>query len=61
MIKNYLKITLWILWQPKIYVAINLISLAFALSCCIRFYEKIELERDLKLYIRLNIANGLRS
>ena len=38
MLRNYIKIALRILWQNKIYVAINLLSLAFALTCCIFSY-----------------------
>jgi ABC-type antimicrobial peptide transport system permease subunit len=38
MLKNYLKIAIRIFWQHKIYVAINLAGLSFALACCILSY-----------------------
>lgn len=38
MIRNYLKIALRIFWQNKTYVLINLLSLGFALACCILSY-----------------------
>ncbi|MHA4809972.1 ABC transporter permease [Flavitalea flava] len=38
MFKNYLKIALRIFWKHKIYVAINLAGLGFALACCILSY-----------------------
>lgn len=38
MFKNYLKIAVRILWENKVYVAINLLSLAFAITCCILCY-----------------------
>jgi len=38
MLKNYLKIALRIFWQNKIYVALNLTGIGFALACCILSY-----------------------
>src|ERR1700694_4188040 len=38
MFRNYLKIALRTFWQNKIYVAINLAGLGFALACCILSY-----------------------
>lgn len=38
MIKNYLKIAIRLIWKNKTYVAINLLSLGFALACCILSY-----------------------
>ena len=38
MLKNYFKIALRFLWHNKVYVAINLVGLAFALACCILSY-----------------------
>jgi len=38
MLKNYLKIAIRIFWQNKVYVAINLAGLGFALACCILSY-----------------------
>jgi hypothetical protein len=38
MFSNYLTIALRLLWRNKIYVAINLFGLAFALACCIWSY-----------------------
>ena len=38
MFRNYLKIALRIFWQNKIYVAINLAGLGFAIACCILSY-----------------------
>ena len=38
MFKNYFKIALRVLWQNKLYVAINLTGLGFALACCLLSY-----------------------
>jgi hypothetical protein len=38
MFQNYLKIALRVLWKNKVYVAINLLGLGFALTCCILSY-----------------------
>lgn len=38
MFRNYLKIAVRVLWKNKVYVAINLLGLGFALACCILSY-----------------------
>jgi putative ABC transport system permease protein len=38
MFKSYLKIALRLLWENKVYVAINLLGLAFSIACCILCY-----------------------
>ena len=38
MFRNYLKIAVRVLWKNKVYVAINLFGLGFALTCCILSY-----------------------
>lgn len=38
MFKSYLKIAGRLLWENKVYVTINLLSLAFAITCCILCY-----------------------
>src|SRR4028119_1287801 len=38
MLNNYLKIAIRILVRNKVYVAINVLSLGFALACCIWTY-----------------------
>src|SRR5687768_9232318 len=38
MISNYFKIAFRVLWRNKIYVALNVIGLGFAIACCILAY-----------------------
>ncbi|GAB2586795.1 ABC transporter permease [Spirosoma areae] len=38
MFSTYLKIALRILWRNKVYVAINLVGLGFAIACCLLAY-----------------------
>ena len=38
MFKNYFNIAVRVLWKNKVYVAINLAGIAFALACCILSY-----------------------
>lgn len=46
MIKNYITIALRVLGQNKVYVAINLISLGFAIACCIISYINFSYTRE---------------
>src|SRR3954466_1862380 len=38
MFPNYLKIAFRVLWRNKIYVALNVVGLGFAIACCILAY-----------------------
>ena len=38
MLSNYFKIAFRVLWQNKVYVALNVVGLGFAIACCILAY-----------------------
>lgn len=38
MFSNYFKIAFRVLWRNKVYVALNVVGLGFAIACCILAY-----------------------
>ena len=42
MLKNYIKIAMRVLSRHKVYVALNVVGLGFALACCLLAYLNYE-------------------